>query len=109
MGDQVEPTKIVGPGRDGTSTSLVKEDDITYRVVDDVLYIWALRPLPEGTEVFHCYGSLPGVELLDEFGFLADDNPHDYVSVHIEDLMDARFAEFGADVESLQSLDFEFP
>merc|ERR1711972_368243 len=64
------------------------------------MHVSAERSLKKGTEIFTNYGEYTGSELLAEWGFLADDNPFDFVSVDMHDLEAACVAEVGESARS---------
>lgn len=56
---------------------------------DDDLFMEVVRPAEKGDEVFNTYGQLGSAALLARYGFCDQDNPHDFVLVSEETLLES--------------------
>eukprot|EP00124_Ichthyophonus_hoferi_P000329 Ihof_evm25s11 gene=Ihof_evmTU25s11 len=57
---------------------------------DGFFQLVASRPIPQGEEVFNTYGDLSNAQLLSNYGFVEQDNPHNVVNLPLSCLLTAR-------------------
>src|SRR5579885_3520628 len=74
---------------------------------EDSFFLNAERNIPKNSQIFSTYGELSNAELLQTYGFVEENNPHDYVMLPRKYVVESAqaFAEL-TDSETQQRLDF---